>query len=57
MKPKRSIQIYYTFLQVFYWLAVGFSFSYASVYLHSRGVSNTQIGLVLASAYVLSAML
>ena len=57
MKPKKTIQLYYTLLQVFYWLAVGFSFSYASVYLHSRGVSNTQIGLVLASAYVLSAFL
>lgn len=57
MKVKRSIQLYYTALQVLYWISVGLTFSYASVYLQSRGVANSQIGLVLAAAYVLAALL
>jgi len=57
VKPKRSIQFYYILLQVFYWVTIGLTFSYASVYLQSRGVSNTHIGLVLAFSYTASAVL
>lgn len=56
MKPQKLIQFYYTILQILYWICVGLTFSYASVYLQSRGVPNGQIGLVLACAYVLSAV-
>ena len=57
MKPKKSMQAYFSVLQILYWVSVGLTFSYASVYLQNRGVPNGQIGLVLASAYVLSAIL
>ena len=57
IKAKKSIQILYTMIQSLYWVCVGFSFSYASVYLQNRGVPNVQIGLVLAAAYVLAAVL
>lgn len=51
MKQSKFVQIYYTMLHVFYWLAYGFAFMYASLYLQSRGVGNTQIGLVLAFSF------
>jgi len=57
MKQKHSVQVYYTILQVLYWVAIGMTFSFASLYLQNRGVPNGQIGLVLAAAYVLAALL
>ena len=57
MKPKRSAQAYFTVIQVLYWVAIGMTFSFASLYMQSRGVPNGQIGFVLAAAYVLSALL
>lgn len=57
MKERKFVQAYYTLLQIFYWISIGFTFSYASVYLQSRGAPNGQIGLVLAAAYILAALL
>lgn len=49
--------IKYSGLQGGFWMSFCICFSYASIYLLSRGYSNSQIGLVIAVAGVISSVL
>ncbi len=54
---KRSVTAFYALIQALYWIVYGLMFSYASLYLQSRGFSDGRIGLVLGTIYLLSALL
>lgn len=54
---KQIPTIKYSGLQGGFWMSFCICFSYASIYLLSRGYSNSQIGLVIAVAGVISSVL
>ena len=49
--------IKYSWLQGSFWMSFCIVFNYASVFLLSRGYSNSQIGIVIAVAGVISTLL
>ena len=54
---RKNAQAHYTAIQMMYWAIYGLIYSFASIYLLSRGFSNAQIGLVLGCAHLLSTVL
>lgn len=54
---KRNAQGYYTAIQMMYWGIYGLIYSFASIYLLSKGFANAQIGLVLGGAHLLSTLM
>ena len=54
---RKNAQGHYTAIQMMYWGVYGLIYSFASIYLLSRGFTNAQIGLVLGCAHLLSTML
>lgn len=54
---KQIPTIKYSCLQGGFWMSFCICFSYASIYLLSRGYSNSQIGIVIAVAGVISSVL
>lgn len=53
-KLAKSLTVKYTLIQCAFWVSHCTIFSFAAVYLQSKNFSNTQIGLVLSIAAVLS---
>ena len=56
-KTLRRINIQYAMVQGFYWIGYCGIFTYTAVYLQSRGYSNAQLGLVMASGCVMGFLL
>jgi MFS transporter, PPP family, 3-phenylpropionic acid transporter len=56
-KLARQLTLRYAFLQITYWISQCCIYSFAAVYLQSKNFNNTQIGIVLALASVLSIVL
>lgn len=56
LTPDNSQHIY-TAVQSLFWITYGLMFAFASLYLQSRGFSNSKIGLTLGCSYGLSAIL
>lgn len=52
-----SITIRYALVQAMFWMSFCVIFSFAGVYLLDRGFSNTQIGVVIGAAGMISAVL
>lgn len=50
---RKHVNIIYALVQGFYWMSYCCSASFAAVYLQFRGYSNTGLGLILASGFVL----
>ena len=53
----KHIQLRYTFLQIFYWLSSCALQGYTAILLLSKGLSNTEIGIVTGMSCVLSIFL
>lgn len=53
----KEIQLKYTFLQIFYWLSSCALQGYTAILLLSKGLSNTEIGIVTGVSCVLSIFL
>ena len=49
----RIVNLEYALIQGLYWVSICGIVSYAAVYLHARGYTNTQLGQVLAIGYIL----
>ena len=54
---KNDLTTKYAFIQCFFWMAFGETIGFVSVYLLDCGYSNTQIGILIAIAGIISAML
>lgn len=57
MKSLINLNIAYSSIQGTYWMVYGFVSSFASVFLLARKYSNTEIGIILASANVIAVLL
>lgn len=53
----KNLTALYSFIQGLYWMNFAAIMSYSSYYLLSRGFSNTEIGVIIAVAGILSAVL
>lgn len=56
-EKKCSLTVPYAYLQGFYWMSFASIMGFSSIYLLDAGFSNTQIGLLIAAAGIISAIL
>ena len=53
----KNLTVFYSFIQGLYWMNFAAIMSYSGYYLLSKGFSNTEIGVIIAIAGILSAVL
>lgn len=56
-KKSSSLTVRYAYIQGLYWMSFAAVMSFSSIYLLDAGFSNTQIGLLIAAAGIISAVL
>lgn len=54
---RKNVLPIYSFIHILFWSTYGLMFSFASMFLLNRGFTNSQIGIALACAYGLSALM
>ena len=52
-----NLTVKYSFIQGFFWMSFAAIMGFSSIYLLDAGFSNTQIGLLIAAAGIISAIL
>lgn len=53
----KSVTVGYAFLQGFFWMSFAAIMGFSSLYLLDAGFSNTEIGMIMAIAGIISAIL
>ena len=56
-KTQHNLTLHFALIEAFFWMQFAVLGGFASIYLLAKGFSNTQIGMVIASAGAISALL